>query len=83
MPIADREESEGAGSRLVKGLSSYSYTPSSSQPVRKELKKLAGDYYVKTGDTYYIEEINGNLYFEEKERAFRPFSMDHPCRERI
>jgi hypothetical protein len=41
---------------------------------------LAGDYYVKTGDTYYIEEINGNLYFEEKERAFRPvFSMDHPA----
>ena len=34
---------------FVKGLSSYSYTPSSSQPVRKELKKLAGDYYlVKT-----------------------------------
>ena len=65
---------------FVKGLSSYSYTPSSSQPVRKELKKLAGDYYVKTGDTYYIEEINGNLYFEEKERAFRPvFSMDHPA----
>ena len=29
---------------FVKGLSSYSYTPSSSQPVRKELKKLAGDY---------------------------------------
>ena len=43
---------------FVKGLSSYSYTPSSSQPVR----------------------INGNLYFEEKERAFRPvFSMDHPA----
>lgn len=65
---------------FVKGLSSYSYTPSSSQPVRKELKKLAGDYCVKTGDTYYIEEINGNLYFEEKERALRPvFSMDHPA----
>ena len=65
---------------FVKGLSSYSYTPSSSQPVRKELKKLAGDYYVKTGDTYYIEEINGNLYFEEKDRALRPvFGMDHPA----
>ena len=65
---------------FVKGLSSYSYTPFSSQPVRKELKKLAGDYYVKTGDTYYIEEINGNLYFEEKDRALRPvFSMDHPA----
>ena len=35
---------------FVKGLASYSYTPSSSQPIRKELKKLAGDYYVKTGD---------------------------------
>ena len=35
---------------------------------------------MKTGDTYYIEEINGNLYFEEKERALRPvFSMDHPA----
>ena len=65
---------------FVKGLSSYSYTPSSSQPVRKELKKLAGDYYVKTGDTYYIEEINWNLYFEEKDRALRPvFGMDHPA----
>ena len=65
---------------FVKGLASYSYTPSSSQPIRKELKKLTGDYYVKTGDTYYIEEINGNLYFEEKNRVLHPvFSMDHPA----
>lgn len=65
---------------FVKGLASYNYTPSSSRPVRKELKKLTGDYYVKTGDTYYIEEINGNLYFEERNRILHPvFSMDHPA----
>lgn len=65
---------------FVKGLASYNYTPSPSQPVRKELKKLTGDYYVKTGDTYYIEEINGNLYFEERNRILHPvFSMDHPA----
>ena len=65
---------------FVRGLAFYSYTPSSSQPIRKELKKLTGDYYVKTGDTYYIEEINGNLYFEEKNRVLHPvFSMDHPA----
>lgn len=65
---------------FVKGLDSYNYTPSPSQPVRKEFKKLTGDYYVKTGDTYYIEEINGNLYFEERNRILHPvFSMDHPA----
>ena len=80
MPIADRKNLKELEADFVKGLASYSYTPSSSQPIRKELKKLAGDYYVKTGDTYYIEEINGNLYFEEKNRVLHPvFSMDHPA----
>lgn len=65
---------------FVTGLDSYSYTPTSSQPVRKELKKLSGDYYMKVGDTYYIEEINGNLFYEEKNRTMRPvFCMDHPA----
>lgn len=65
---------------FVKELASYSYISSTSQPDRKELKKLTGDYYVRVGDTYYVEEINGNLYFEEKSRTLRPvFSMNHPA----
>lgn len=65
---------------FVRELVSYNYTPSTSQPDRKELKKLLGAYYVRVGDTYYVEEINGNLYFEEKNRTLRPvFSMNHPA----
>lgn len=65
---------------FVKELAFYNYKPSSFLPERKELKKLTGDYYVRVGDTYYVEEINGNLYFEEKNRTLRPvFSMNHPA----
>lgn len=65
---------------FMEGLSAYVYKSSGVIPERRELKKLSSNYYVKTGDFYYVEEINRNLYFEEKDSILQPvFSTNHPA----
>jgi hypothetical protein len=65
---------------FVSELSTLRYVEPSVPLAGGELKKLASGYYMKTGDAYYMEEINNHLYYEEVKGNKRlVFSKDHPA----